>query len=257
MFLDNANICNNGLYKLHMDVKMELTVMKKNEIFTTSLAISEGVGLEHRAVIILLKKHSNTETLKAFEMTKAPTLGRPIDVAYLTEVQATFLITLMRNSPRVIEFKERLTKAFFNQRCILQQMFSQKHNEEWLIKRQETKIMRRELNDTIQEFVNYARSQGSKSADKYYMNFSRMELTGLFIIEQRYPNARDVMSVRQLNLIEMADEAIAISLKESMQKELHYKECYKAAKDKISLLVKIFPRSPLPQLLSREDDQTP
>ena len=82
------------------------------------------------------------------------------------------------------------------------------------------------------------------------MNISKMELTGLFLMEQKYPNARDVMSFRQLNLIEMADEAIARALDEAMNLGMHYKECYKFAKDRIELLAKIFPPSPLPLLLS-------
>lgn len=234
-----------------------MVVVRNNEIFTNSLIISEGVGLEHRAVISLLKKHSNTQTLKAFEMSKLPTSGRPIEIAFLSEMQATFLITLMKNSEKVIGFKEKLTKAFFKQRKILQQLLIQKQNQDWLVKRQETKVMRKELTDMIQEFVAYAESQGSQSASKYYMNISKMELTGLFLMEQKYPNARDVMSFRQLNLIEMADEAVARALKEAMDQGLHYKDCYKYAKERIELLAKIFPRSPLPQLLSKQVDELP
>jgi len=79
-----------------------------------------------------------------------------------------------------------------------------------------------------------------------------MELTGLFILEGKYPNARDVMSMRQLNLIEMADEVIAQSLKESMDKGLPYKDCYKEAKTRIEQLARILPKSPLPALLNKE-----
>ncbi len=156
----------------------------------------------------------------------------------------------MKNTPVVRQFKSTLAKEFFKQRRILQRILSQKDNAEWMVKRQETKQVRKECTDVIQQFIEYARLQGSKSAEKYYMNFSRMELTGLFLIEQKYPNARDVMSIRQLNLIEMADEAVAISLQDSMSKEIPYKECYQLAKEKISLLAKVFPPSPLPLLLS-------
>jgi hypothetical protein len=80
-----------------------------------------------------------------------------------------------------------------------------------------------------------------------------MELTGLFILEQKYPNARDVMSIRQLRLTEMADEAIAISIQDSMSKNIPYKECFQIAKDKVCALAKIFPRSPLPLALENND----
>lgn len=37
-----------------------------------------GVGVEHRAVIQLLKTHSKTETLSTFEMLKVSRGGRPV-----------------------------------------------------------------------------------------------------------------------------------------------------------------------------------
>jgi len=230
-----------------------LIIFRGGKMFTTTLAISEGINNDHNSVVLLLKKYSYLEDFSGIEFhkyKKEKGAGRAAEVAYLSELQATILITLMKNSPEVIDFKVKLAKAFFKQRKILQQIMIQKENEEWLIKRSETKVMRRECTDVIQEFIEYAKEQGSKSAEKYYMNFSRMELTGLFLIEQKYPSARDVMSIRQLNLIEMADEAVSISLKESMANKIPYKECYQIAKEKICLLAKIFPKSPLPLLLA-------
>jgi len=232
-----------------------LVIVEGNNVFTSSLAISQGVGIDHDNVIKLIKKYSYIDILSVFETREQKTKGRPLNVIYLTELQSTFLITLMKNSEKVIEFKSTLTKAFFKQRKILQQILTQKNNADWLSRRNDTKVMRRECTDKIQEFVKYAISQGSKSAEKYYMNLSRMELTGLFLLEQKYPNARDVMSIRQLHLIEMADEAIAISLEESMKVGLHYKECYQKAKEKIELLAKIFPKSPLPTLLQETKEK--
>jgi hypothetical protein len=55
--------------------------------------------------------------------------------------------------------------------------------------------------------------------------------------------------MRQLNLIEMADEVVAQSLKESMENSLPYKDCYKEAKARIEQLARILPKSPLPKLL--------
>jgi len=154
----------------------------------------------------------------------------------------------MKNSPQVIDFKIKLVDAFIKYRNIAARLTIQKNSADWLTKRQDTKAMRRECTDKIQKFVQYAESQGSKSASKYYMTISKMELTGLFLMEQKFPNARDVMSMRQLNLIEMADEAIADALEEAMNEGLHYKDCYKRAKEKIEALSKIFPPSPLPSL---------
>ncbi len=233
----------------------EIVMVRGNEIFTTSLAISEGVKIEHKNVIALIRKYSYLEDLSAFETAYVRTKGRPISVIYLTELQATLLIVLMNNSPEVLQFKITLTKAFFKQRKILQSILTQKQNAEWLLKRNETKVMRLEATDQIKRFIQYAIDQGSKSAHMYYMNISKMELQGLFLMDQKYPNARDVMNFKQLNLIEMADEAVKISLQEGMDAGLHYKEIYKLAKSKIDALAKIFPKSPLPLLLTNFDKE--
>lgn len=232
----------------------EIVMVKGNEVFTTSLAISKGLNLEHESVIRLLKKHSNIEELSRFEIGEIRTKGRPIKIAFLDELQATLLIVLMKNSPEVLKFKIKLTNAFFKQRKLLQSIIIQKQNAEWLLKRNETKVMRLDATDQIKRFIQYAIDQGSKSAHMYYMNISKMELQGLFLMDQKYPNARDVMNFKQLNLIEMADEAVKISLQEGMNAELHYKDIYKLAKSKIDALAKIFPKSPLPLLLSGQKE---
>lgn len=48
------------------------------------------------------------------------TRGRHTRYAVLNEQQSYFLMTLMRNSPRVIDFKKALVKAFFEARTLLQ-----------------------------------------------------------------------------------------------------------------------------------------
>ena len=221
----------------------ELVIVNGKDIFTTSIIISENLNLKHDNVVALLKKYGEIPELALFETEKLSTKGRAIINYLLTEEQALILVSLMKNTAEVIKFKVNLVKAFIKYRRIAQHTIIQKQNTEWIEKRQDTKVMRRECTDVIQEFIAYAKAQGSKSAEKYYMNFSRMELTGLFLI----------MNIRQLHLIEMADEAVAISLKDSMSKNIPYKECYQIAKDRICLLSQIFPPSPLPLLLENKE----
>jgi len=225
-----------------------VTIMK-NKLFTNTYEIAKGVGNQHETVMRLLKVHSNLDTFKSVKFEKVNTKGRPIDLYWLTEEQASLLILLMKNSEKTIKFKEKLNKAFFELRQVLADLMAKNQNLEWLEKRKETKVIRRELTDMIQEFIEYAKNQGSKSAEKYYMSISRMELTGLFLLEQKYPNYRDLMDFKQLNLIETADELIARSLKEAMNQGLNYKKCYAYAKEQIGRLAALFPKSPLPKLL--------
>lgn len=230
----------------------ELVIMERNDIYTTSSIISDNLNIKHDNVVKLIKKYSYVKELSVVETRKLSTKGRAFIEYLLTEEQALILVSLMKNTEEVIDFKVKLVRAFIKYRKLYSQLLIQKSNQEYIQKRNETKVMRRECTDVIQQFIAYAESQGSKSASKYYMNFTRMELTGLFLIEQKFPNFRDIMNLRQLNLIEVADEVIANSLKESMEKQIPYKECFQIAKECIIKLASLMPKSPLPALLERQ-----
>jgi len=232
-----------------------LVIVKDNKVYTTSLILSEKVELEHRAILQLIRKYKEREIFKrsAFEMQKIKTKGRQGEVYFLTESQALFLLTLMKNSDLVVDFKENLVNEFFKCRKMLQDVLIQKQNAEYIDKRHASKQMRLQETDMIKKFVNYALDQGSTNAARYYANISKMETKALFFVEQKYPNMRDVMNLRQLNLIETADQAVMYALEEGMDANLPYKEIYIKAKERVEALARIFPKSPLPMLLSKQD----
>ena len=235
---------------------MELVIMKFNTLLTTSLLISKGMKIEHRAVLQLIKKYKQRKIFQTstFQLQIFTTKGRSGEFYYLNENQTLFIITLMKNSELVLDFKESLFNAFVSYREIAHQKYIRNQDLEYQVKRLESKLIRKECTDTIKEFIEYAIQQGSKSASTYYVNLSKMELKGLFLIEQCYPNMRDVMTVKQLNLIEMADEAVRLALEEGMMNQLHYKEIYKLAKSKIETIASVFPKYPLPALLGYDSN---
>lgn len=115
------------------DPVIKLVEVSGRNPVTTTLQIALGLQLTHKTVIQLVRtylpdiqefgrvefKTSNS----AFEMPNSDresTRGRHTRYAELNEQQATFLMTLMRNSPRVIDFKKALVKAFFEARTLLQ-----------------------------------------------------------------------------------------------------------------------------------------
>lgn len=233
----------------------ELVIMSGKAIYTTTFIISDNLNVRHDNLVSLLKKYSYIDELSLIQTEKLSTKGRAIINYLLTEDQALILVSLMANSPEVIKFKVSLVKAFIKYRKIAHQKYIHVQNAEYQQKRMESKAIRKECTDTIKEFVAYAVNQGSRNALNYYANLSNMELKGLFLIEQKFPGIRDLMTIKQLNLIEMADEAVRLSLEEGMMLELPYKEIYQLAKSRIEDIAKIFPPSPLPQLLMNKEEQ--
>lgn len=84
----------------------------------TSETVAAGTEVEHRAVLQLITTHQpSLEAFGgvAFEMRPFATAGGTQEkrVALLNEQQATLLMTFMRNSERVVQFKVALVTAFF------------------------------------------------------------------------------------------------------------------------------------------------
>ena len=99
----------------------ELVLMHHEQPMTTSLAIAEGVESKHENVIKLVRKYVDDLSewgRVGFEIQPFDTDGGKQwrELAYLNEPQATLLLTFMRNSPIVIEFKKALVRAFFELR---------------------------------------------------------------------------------------------------------------------------------------------
>jgi phage regulator Rha-like protein len=92
----------------------ELVRRENNKAFTTSLVIAENCKLQHKNVIGLIRKHSSyfEEHGQVAFQTRLNSQGSPTDFCNLNEDQATFLITLFRNTEIVLRFKSRLVKEF-------------------------------------------------------------------------------------------------------------------------------------------------
>lgn len=226
-------------------MKSSLVLTDGKQAYTTTLIIAEGCNVEHRSTIQLLRKHSITQTLSTFEMSKVSRGGRPVEYAKLNEMQTTFLITLMKNSPQVVRFKEVLTREFFNQRQIISRLILQRENPNWQDARRDGKIIYRQKTDVIERFVEYATEQGSSNAKMYYSNLAKMENSALFFFEQKYKNLREVLTIKQLMQVSTADDIIDKALAEGMDGGQSYKDCYKLAKKRIVAFAEIIGKSPV------------
>ena len=83
----------------------------------TTLVIAEGVGHGHKSVIRLVRDHqSDLESFGTLRFENAKSDGRPTEYAILNEQQTSLLLTYMRNSETVKQFKIRLVKEFYAMR---------------------------------------------------------------------------------------------------------------------------------------------
>lgn len=98
-----------------------LVELKGNDVFTTSLVIAEGTGVAHRKLKVTIRKYESE--IKSFGLLASygaeSTGGRPEEIYRLNEEQATFLITLLKNTDAVVAFKVELVRQFYSMRRLL------------------------------------------------------------------------------------------------------------------------------------------
>jgi len=232
----------------------------ENDFYVGTWKLSKLFKAEHRSLKMLVKKYredfeevgeigiKSRPINDILNVRKRKGRGRRIEEFLLNEPQATYLIILLRNQDIVRKFKKYLTKEFFKQRKLLGKLLMKKQNAEWLAKREEGKIERRVETDVIKNFVEYAKAQGSKNADKYYMVISKMENQSLFHLDylsQKYPNIRDIAEGFQLDSLKMADRIVAKAIKEGMEESLNYKDIYLKARDNVNQFAAVLGKTPL------------
>lgn len=116
----------------------------KKEPFTTSEIIAECAEVQHHTITRLIREHkADFEALGilGFEIHKLDTRGQPKKSYLLNEQQATLLITYLKNTEPVREFKKNLVKAFFELR---------KEVAEFRYQRALEKPKRKTLHDSIE-----------------------------------------------------------------------------------------------------------
>lgn len=122
--------------------------------------------------------------------------------------------------------------AAFNtmeQRLLL--VHSNETDQQWLGQREQGKVARKEETDVIQEFIDYATAQGSKSAKFYYKHFTNASYKALDLIVAKKPNLRDTLDLYQLAQLTLIEKVAQESLKKYMGLERHYKDIYTSVRD--------------------------
>lgn len=245
-------MCKNALIETH-----------DGDLVVGTWDLSVGFGMEHRRVKLLFSKYKlEFEELGAitFQRQKPRDTkgGGVIKEFLLNEPQATYLTTLFSNNEKVRKFKIKLTKMFFIQRKLLMSLALDKQNAEWLEKRSAGKLDRRLETDSIKEFIEYAKSQGSKNASKYYMILTKMEnscLVSLEILKSECENIRNVVDMFSLSALQIADVMVSKAIKEGMEKKTYYKDIYIDARTRVENLALSIGRTPL-RLMNQEGSIT-
>lgn len=236
---------------------MDEVEIYNNEPRAGTFLISQGFNRQHRIIIELIENYKEDfREFGSFKRRKqAATGGRAANEYLLNENQAMFLGTLLRNNAQTVKFKKELIKAFDRCRKQLEAIQKHKTKPDYQISRDAGKIVRKNTTDTMQRFVEYAKSQGSQNAERYYSNISRMLNGLLFIVQGKYKNLREVMTIHQLMTVSSAEQIIDRGLLDGMSHKKYYKDIYKSVRERVELFAELHGQSEIivKQLEDKED----
>jgi phage regulator Rha-like protein len=231
-------------------MKENLVVIVENEPRAGTFILSKGFEVEHRALRkLVIKYKSEFEELGVIASAmQKPTEkgGRPINEFMLNENQSMYLGTLLTNNVIVRRFKLKLVKEFDRLKKDFIELAIQHQNAQWLDQRKSGISVRKVETDAVKRLVDYAISQGSKNAQKYYMAISKMQNQALFFIEQNFKNIRDILNLEQLSTVVSADKIITKAIEDGLDRKLHYKEIYQLAKSRIETFAEIHGKTLIP-----------
>lgn len=213
-------------------MKNELVYIRKNDVFTNSLIIASGTGVEHRKVKDQIRKYeTQIKQLGLLASYQAEsTGGRPEEYYALNEPQASFLVTLLKNTPFVVEFKLALVKEFYQMRKLL----LEKQTADWQQARIAGKSTRKTEMDVIRDkLIPLAIDQGSKNYSKFYMTYSKLVNSVLKINS----DMRDSLPYHYITTIDMLERIIENIISAEVDKGTHYKEIYLVCKAKCQIAV--------------------
>lgn len=211
----------------------ELIELKRDEIFTNSKIIANGTNNKHESIVSIIQKYwGDISDFGKIEFSdfKSGNLkgGRPERIYYLNEEQATFVITLLRNSKNVVKFKKELVKQFYAMRRFL----LEKQTKQWNDTRISNKQNRIKETDVIHKLIEYAKDQGSEHSEKLYIVYTKLA-------KKVVNGKRDFISIDDLNNLTLVESIILQTIEIDMSMNVPYKDIYKNCKNRIEQFMNI------------------
>lgn len=201
-------------------------------IRTTSRIVAQVFGKAHRDVLRAIR---NLETPEEFNLRNFAQIefkddkGRTFPEYTMTRDGFMFLVMGFTGA-KAVGVKLKFIEAF---NAMEAKLAKQDDQVEWKMARLQGKAIRSVLTDTLQNFVTYAKAQGSENAERYYGSITLMEYKALSLIEKGAKvgrNFRDTLDGMQIATLTVAENVARQAIQRGMDQGMHYKDIYQTAK---------------------------
>ena len=230
----------------------ELVFTKTDKVYSTSLIFAQNFDIPHKDILKKIK-YLTAESIAVKDMFISTLYknerNREYPVYYLNRDGFMFLVMNI-NAKRTNEIKLKFIQAF----NFMEQALKNHSTASWLEARELGKEQRKLTTDVIQEFVEYATTQGSKNSKYYYSTFTNETYKALELLDKNKSTPiRDMFTILALCWLATAESVVQKALKEGMEQELHYKEIYQLAKQRLVEFSKLVTLPPVNRLMVGSD----
>ncbi len=203
---------------------------------TTSVVIAEKFGKRHDTVLRSIRKLECSTDFRLRNFAESSYLseqGKEQPCFSITRDGFSFL-AMGFTGKEAAQWKEKFIDAFNWQANEINRLRNLHCQPEWQAARIEGKAVRRNETDVIKSFVDYAKSQGSKSADRYYLVITKETNRALFFVQSAVGKGfRDSLTSAQLSSVAMAERIVERALLEAMGARMFYRDAYRLAADRV------------------------
>lgn len=185
-------------------MKNELRIFeKRGQLYTDSREVAEVVGQRHRDLLRTIRHYIGVMD-KSNERNFAPVeyFNESTYTDSKGEIRPYYLIT--RKGCDMIAHKLTgdkgiwFTASYINRFYAYERALRERQAPMWQLARNEGKTARHLETDAIKLFVAYAKAQGSRNANKYYTNFTKLanQVVGITAGERDSSTASQLMDMR-------------------------------------------------------------
>jgi len=203
---------------------------------TTSLQVAKSFEKAHKHVLRAIDNLDCSDEFRNKNFMKENIInsrGRQYESYSITRDGFSFLC-MGFTGKKAAKWKELFIEAF---NMMESKLLKDSDRQGWKAARLQGKAVRRSTTDTIKELVDYATSMGSKNAETYYANVTRMEYKALGLLEQSKSvtgNFRDTLDIMEIGYLQVAESVATVAIQQGLQDKLHYKDIYALAKQRVT-----------------------
>lgn len=210
----------------------ELVIIDKNNIlYVDSRDVAEVTEIRHADLLRKITKYEEVllnaklRSVNYFKKSNYIDSSGKENRCYLLTKKGCDMVANKMTGDKGIIFTAKYIDRFYQ----MEQLLRERQTQLWQNTRIDSKSNRLNETDEIKLLVEYAKANGSKNADKYYITFSNLANKSVGLDSKQ----RDIATTSQLNNLILIENIINHVIKEGLEKQLYYKDIYKSCKERI------------------------